>query len=107
MSVESRYRRRLLVPGLLVLSASLACHQSQLAAVLGRWEGQANAGEGTIELVIDFSMAGSAPTARITVPRERVLAKRLLNLEINPPDVLFHLPLGGQQVPFKGTVLGD
>jgi pimeloyl-ACP methyl ester carboxylesterase len=96
------------MPWVLVLPASqMACRQSALAEILGRWEGQANAGGVGMDVVVDFSMAGNELSARITVPRERVLAKRLLNLEVNPPEVLFHLPVGELQVPFKGTVRRD
>lgn len=64
-------------------------------------------GERRIELAIDFFSSPASPTARLTVPRERVLSKRLEGLEFNPPDVSFRLPVADQQAPFRGTLRGD
>ena len=60
-----------------------------------------------MELAVDFSTSPKGPTARLTVPRERVLSKRLQDLEINLPDVAFSIPFAGQQARFRGTVRDD
>jgi pimeloyl-ACP methyl ester carboxylesterase len=60
-----------------------------------------------MELAIDLSTSREGPTARITVARERVLSKRLQDLEINLPDISFSIPLGDQQAPFRGVIRAD
>lgn len=91
-----------------VLSASLsaaACGQSAVDAIQGRWEGYALLGDRRMAFIIDLAQHG--PTARITVPQERVLSKRLQNLVINLPEIAFSVPFGEQQAPFRGIVRAD
>jgi dipeptidyl aminopeptidase/acylaminoacyl peptidase len=81
--------------------------QPAVLPVRGRWEGLATMGNRQMELRLDISMTDDAPEGRITVPRERLLGKRVADLRVSLPDILFSIPIAGEQAPFRGTIAGD
>jgi pimeloyl-ACP methyl ester carboxylesterase len=64
-------------------------------------------GNPQMDLIIDIAMNGAVPEARLTVPGERLMGKRLINLAINPPDVQFTIPTSGEPAPFQGSIAAD
>ena len=64
-------------------------------------------GDRRMDLSIDIAMSGDTPEARITVPGERLLGKRLSNLDIKPPALRFSIPTAEEPAPFQGSIAGD
>jgi pimeloyl-ACP methyl ester carboxylesterase len=91
---------------LLWLAAVGCAARQSLNPALGRWEGFATMGERRMELSIDILMNDETPEARITVPRERILGKRVPALDISPPEIRFSIPVAGNQAPFYGRIAG-
>src|SRR2546423_14203769 len=102
------FRTIILLTEIFLLCGCSASSRTAREALTGRWEGVAQISDKKTKAIVDFIPdANGSLNATLSVPDERLLGKRLINIRYEPPQVHFELQVSERKIIFEGSRNGE